>query len=78
MTTKTVKSTNPKGKTTTKAATKSVKISVNKRVSPEERIDMISTAAYFIAEKRGFGNGNPEDDWLIAESQIENELEIES
>jgi hypothetical protein len=32
---------------------------------------MISDAAYYIAEKRGFQNNNPEADWLQAEAQID-------
>jgi hypothetical protein len=32
---------------------------------------MISEAAYFMAEKRGFTGGNPCDDWTQAESQVD-------
>jgi hypothetical protein len=32
---------------------------------------MISEAAYFLAEKRGFSGGNPCDDWIQAESQVD-------
>ena len=30
----------------------------------------VAMAAYFIAEKRGFGPGHELDDWLAAEAQI--------
>ena len=39
-------------------------------VTPEERWQMISEAAYFMAEKRGFTGGNPCDDWAQAESKV--------
>jgi hypothetical protein len=32
---------------------------------------MIAEAAYFIAERRGFADGDPLRDWLLAESQVE-------
>jgi hypothetical protein len=32
---------------------------------------MISEAAYFLAEKRGFTGGDPCDDWVKAESQVD-------
>ena len=40
-------------------------------VSSEQRYRMICDAAYFLAEKRGFQNGTPEQDWLKAEKQID-------
>jgi hypothetical protein len=43
-------------------------------VTPEERWQMISEAAYFLAEKRGFSGGNPCDDWAQAEQQVDTEL----
>jgi hypothetical protein len=43
-------------------------------VTPDERHRMIAEAAYHRAEKRGFMNGDPMQDWLEAEAQIENEL----
>jgi len=36
-----------------------------------ERHAMISMAAYFIAEKRGFEAGHEFDDWLAAEAAID-------
>lgn len=35
-----------------------------------ERRDMIATAAYFLAERRGFEPGHEVDDWLTAELQV--------
>lgn len=32
--------------------------------------EMVSEAAYYLAEKRGFEDGCPEDDWLTAEANI--------
>lgn len=42
--------------------------------TPEERWKMISDAAYYIAEKRGFVGGDPAQDWSEAERQIEEYL----
>lgn len=35
-----------------------------------ERRDMIATAAYFLAQKRGFEPGHELDDWLAAETEV--------
>lgn len=40
-------------------------------VDTEQRWQMISEAAYFVAEQRGFDGGDPVQDWLAAESQID-------
>ncbi|MEJ2553670.1 MAG: DUF2934 domain-containing protein [Gammaproteobacteria bacterium] len=40
-------------------------------VTPEERWRMVAEAAYLRAERRGFSGGNPTDDWLAAEAEIE-------
>jgi hypothetical protein len=37
----------------------------------EQRQTMISAAAYFMAEHRGFESGHELQDWLFAESQID-------
>lgn len=42
-----------------------------KTVTPEERWRMVAEAAYLRAEKRGFSGGNPTDDWLAAEAEID-------
>lgn len=39
-------------------------------ISSEERQRMIAEAAYFRAMQRGFYGGNPQDDWLEAERDI--------
>ena len=39
-------------------------------VMSQERKQMISEAAYYIAEHRGFGSADELGDWLQAESQI--------
>lgn len=40
-------------------------------ISREERHHLIEVAAYYLAERRGFGEGSYHDDWLQAESQID-------
>jgi hypothetical protein len=35
-----------------------------------ERSEMIATAAYFLAQKRGFEPGHELEDWLTAETEI--------
>ena len=37
----------------------------------EETQRMIAEAAYFHAEHRGFKDGSPDDDWFLAEAEIE-------
>ena len=39
-------------------------------ISPEQRQRMIAEAAYFRAMQRGFNGGDPVDDWLVAEREI--------
>ena len=41
------------------------------RPSPEERRRMIAEAAYYLAEKRGFVDGDPSADWIVAERQVD-------
>ena len=52
---------------------KNTKTDVTPTLSAEERYQKICEKAYYIAEKRGFKGGNPENDWLEAESQIDTE-----
>ncbi|MHB9103084.1 MAG: DUF2934 domain-containing protein [Sulfuricella sp.] len=40
-------------------------------VTPEQRYQMITEAAYFRAEKRGFVGGDPALDWLEAAAEID-------
>ena len=43
-------------------------------ITPEQRFRMIAEAAYFIAEKRGFSEGDIQGDWLRAETEIDEML----
>jgi hypothetical protein len=43
-------------------------------VTDDDRHRMIAEAAYFLAEKRGFANGDPVADWTKAEGEIEERL----
>lgn len=45
-------------------------------ISPEERERLISEKAYFRALSRGSGGGNPLDDWLHAEKEIDAKFEV--
>jgi len=47
-----------------------------KRVSPEERRNMIARAAYFRAERRDFLPGHELEDWLAAETDVDRELDV--
>lgn len=38
------------------------------------RVRMIEETAYFIAEARGFSGGSPMDDWLTAETLVDQQL----
>lgn len=40
-------------------------------ISPEIRYRMIAEAAYLRAEQRGFNGGDPLDDWLTAEREVD-------
>lgn len=40
-------------------------------ISQEERYKMIAQTAYFRAESRGFHGGDPTQDWLIAEQEVD-------
>jgi hypothetical protein len=46
-------------------------------ISPQQRIDMIAEAAYFIAEKHGFDPQRVTQDWEQAEKQIDEMLKSE-
>jgi hypothetical protein len=39
-----------------------------------KRFTLIQQTAYYIAEKRGFTGGDPEQDWLQAEKQVDEML----
>lgn len=57
----------PAKKSRRRATTKSVKVIV----SGEERVRLIAEAAYLIAERRGFEEGDTVRDWLEAEALID-------
>ncbi|RFC32392.1 MAG: Protein of unknown function (DUF2934) [Candidatus Nitrotoga sp. SPKER] len=42
----------------------------NLGITPEQRHQMISEAAYWRAQKRSFVGGDPENDWYEAETEI--------
>ncbi|MEJ2552968.1 MAG: DUF2934 domain-containing protein [Gammaproteobacteria bacterium] len=42
--------------------------------SAEQRLRMIAEAAYYLAEHRGFQGGDPTEDWLQAEAEIDHRL----
>lgn len=42
-----------------------------------ERHDMIATAAYFLAQKRGFEPGHELDDWVAAETEVAHAIQID-
>ena len=42
-----------------------------------QRHELIAVAAYFLAERRQFRDGSPEDDWLQAEAEIDRQLSRE-
>ena len=40
-------------------------------ITPEERYNMIATAAYYRAERSGFTEGCEMENWLAAETEID-------
>ena len=44
------------------------------KVSAEERYSMIAEAAYYRAVQRGFQEGDPVADWLVAEKEVDEKL----
>jgi len=40
-------------------------------LTSEQRNHYVSVAAFYIAERRGFTLGNPADDWLEAEAEVD-------
>jgi hypothetical protein len=47
-------------------------------VSPQGREERIRVAAFVRAEQRGFSDGSPEQDWLAAEHEIDEQLAAEA
>ncbi len=48
------------------------------QLNEAERQEMVATAAYYIAERRGFNSGDELADWLAAEEQIAEMLQESS
>jgi hypothetical protein len=42
-----------------------------KGITPEERHRLIAESAYLRAERRGFQGGDPREDWIAAEAEID-------
>jgi len=61
-------------KTATTAKSVPRKTAKKATVSPEERYQMIATAAYFLAERRGFSGCYEMGDWITAEAEIDAKL----
>ena len=47
---------------------------ITSKVSEDQRRQMIAEAAYFRAERRGFGGGDPVTDWIEAETEVDERL----
>lgn len=47
-------------------------------VTREERHSLIAEAAYLRAEQRGFSGGDPVEDWLLAEQEIDARIQAAS
>ncbi len=62
------KATGPKKATPKASVTRGV---VRREVSEDQRRHYIEVAAYYIAERRGFVGGSPEEDWQAAEAEID-------
>ena len=59
-------------------AAPAAKVAKPKKSSPIAAEDawraMVSTAAYYRAQARGFQDGSPEQDWLAAEAELKQQL----
>lgn len=61
-------------KAKTRAAAQAAAGMQTRAVSAEERQRMIAEAAYYRALARGFVGGDPLEDWLAAEAEIDRAL----
>ena len=61
----------PKKTTSTKSSARKTSTKNAAVISVEQRNAMIEKMAYLMAEKRGFTGGDPTQDWLAAESEID-------
>mgnify|MGYP000509970182 CR=1 FL=1 len=62
---------------TSTASARSPEIKANestRSISAEERYRLIAEAAYYRAEKRGFQGGDPNQDWIQAEKEVDAKL----
>ena len=63
------------GRITIQGLTESAKMAVlGRHITAEERQAMIREAAYLRAEQRGFVGGSPEEDWILAEQEVDERL----
>jgi hypothetical protein len=46
-------------------------VETRRAITNEERQRLISQAAYYRAQRVGFGKTNPVDDWLLAEREVD-------
>ena len=46
-------------------------VTVSAKPDAVERHGMVATAAYYLAERRGFEPGHELEDWLAAEAEVE-------
>ncbi len=67
----TKKSVEPKTPKKSIAATPYKDTSKQPTMTAEERYRMIAVVAYYRAEKRGFIGGDPAQDWVDAEAEVE-------
>jgi len=54
---------------------KTASADTSSNITAEERRRMITEAAYYLAEQRGFSGGSPEQDWIQAEREIDRVLQ---
>lgn len=67
------------GRISIQGLTESAKMAVlGRQITAEEREALIREAAYLRAERRGFVGGSPEEDWHLAEQEIDQRLAAES
>ena len=67
------------GRISIQGLTESAKMAVlGRQITAEEREALIREAAYLRAEQRGFVGGSPEEDWHLAEQEIDQRLAAES
>jgi Protein of unknown function (DUF2934) len=52
------------------AGAKAATLRDSSAITPEERRQLISEAAYYRAQERGFAGGDPIQDWLEAEMEV--------